>query len=312
MISLRRSAALLAPAILISLAACGGGGGGGGATPPTNPGGGSPPPSASSSPSPKPTATPTSAPTTTPAPSNTPTVDTALTLNATEDFGPNGSLWYTGGTASWANTAGDLSTSQAASGGTVDTMQCTDTIEGTQYPQTAYSQHVFVGIFYNGTEQALPQALGMVNPVAPTQGTPQHKSNTDEVEQYQCEYNVHTHDYSGLVHIEDVSQAQNSSYTFALPYATLQTLVDLWGAQLTANGLVAGSNALNGPVKIYTGVPTGKTQGGQYPGDDLVNSYSLYTGALGSVPLARHNAIWIVIGNYPAAGLPEVQFGEEN
>jgi hypothetical protein len=236
-------------------------------------------------------------------------VDTSLTLNATEDFGPNGALWYTSGTASWANTAGDLSTSQAAGGSaTVDGMQCANTVEGTQYPQTAYSQHMFVGIYYNGTEQALPQALGMVNPVAPTQGTPQHSSNTNEVEQYQCEYNIHTHDYSGLVHIEDASQPQTSSYSFALPYATLQSLFDLWGAQLSANGIVAGSNSLSGPVTIYTGVPSGRTSSGA----DLVNSYTQYTGSLGSVPLARHNVIWIVIGNYPSAGLPEVQFGEEN
>jgi hypothetical protein len=235
-------------------------------------------------------------------------------LNATEDFGPNGVYWYDNGTASWSKHAGDLSTSQAASGtATVDSMQCTNTVEGTQYPQTAYSQHAFVGIMYNGVEQALPQAIGMVNPVAPTQGTPQHPSDTNEVEQYQCEYNIHTHDYSGLVHVEDVNAAQTSSYTFALPYATLGSLFDLWGAQLTANGIVAGTDSLSGPVTIYTGVPTGQVPSGdRYAGDDLVSSYTQYTGTPGSVPLARHNAIWIVIGNYPSAGLPEVQFGEEN
>ena len=295
---LRLSAPLLVFAAF--LAACGGGGGGGG-TPPapgpsSNPGGGGNP---SSSPSSAPTTAPTSAPSSVP-------VNTGATVTAEEDWGPNGQLWYNSGTASWATTAGI--DSAGPSGGPTDGMNCADTIEGTQYPQTAYSQHLFVGIYANGNEMALPQALGMMSPVAPTQGTPKHPNNDYEVEQYQCEYNVHTHDYSGLVHVEDVNLPQNSSYSYAPSYATLQTLLDMWSAQLSSTGLTAGSSSLSGSVAVYFGVPTTKDGSG----NDMVVSYTQASGAPSSVMLARHNAIWIVIGNLPSGGLPQVKFIVEN
>lgn len=284
------------------LAACGGGGGG--STPPapgpsSNPGGGNPSSSPSSPPSSAPTTTPTSAPSSVP-------VNTGLTITAEEDWGPNGQLWYKSGTASWANTAGiDAS---GPSGSQTDGMSCADTKEGTQFPQTQYSQHAFVGIYSNGNEMALPQALAMVNPVAPTQGTPAHPNNFYEVEQYQCEYNVHTHDYSGLVHIEDVNLPQNTSYTYAPSYATLRTLLDMWSAQISSSGLTAGSSSLAGPVAIYVGAPTTKDSSG----NDMVVSYAQATGAPSSIMLARHNAIWIVIGALPSGGLPQVKFVVQN
>ena len=300
---LRLSAPLLVFAAM--LAACGGGGGGG-STPPaapgpsSNPGGGGNP---TSSPSSAPTTAPTTAPTS--GPGGVP-VNTGLTITAEEDWGPNGQLWYTSGTSSWANTAGI--DSAGPSGGAVDGMNCTQTTEGTQFPQTAYSQHMFVGIYANGNEMALPQALGMMTPVAPTQGTPKHPNNFYEVEQNQCEYNVHTHDYSGLVHIEDVNLPQNTSPTYAPSYATLQTLLDMWSAQLTSSGLTAGSNSLSGNVAVYVGTPTTKDGSG----NDMVVSYTQATGGASSVMLAHHNAVWIVIGNLPSGGLPQVKFVVEN
>jgi hypothetical protein len=301
---LRLSAPLLIFAVL--LAACGGGGGGG--TPPTapgpssNPGGGG---GGGSTPTPSPAPTTSASPAPSASPGGVP-VNTGLTITAEEDWGPNGQLWYTSGTASWANTAGI--DSSGPTGSAVDGMNCTATTEGTQFPQTAYSQHAFVGIYANGNEMALPQALGMIAPVAPTQGTPAHPNNYYEVEQNQCEYNVHTHDYSGLVHVEDASLPQNSSYSYAPSYATLQTLLDVWSAQLSSTGLTAGASSLSGPVAVYVGTPTTKDSSG----NDVVASYTQAAGAPGSVMLARHNAIWIVIGNLPSAGLPQVKFVLEN
>ncbi len=303
----RLSASVLTLTALSLLAACGGGGGGGGVTPPANGGGGTPPTSApTQSPTQGPTQSPTQAPTQ--APTQTPVgTNSALTINATENFGPNGALWYTSGTASWANTAGG--DSAAPTGGPIDNMTCTLVTEGASFPSTAYSQHMFVGILYNGVEQALPQALGMVAPVAPKAGTPTHPTNTQEVEQNQCEYNVHTHDYSGLVHIEDTAYSQTPSYNYSVPYGNLQTLLDIWKATLDpVAGLTAGSNSLAGPVAIYSGIPTTRDTNG----NDLVVKYSPVAVTPSSIPLARHNAIWIVIGTPPAAGLPQVTFGESN
>lgn len=192
-------------------------------------------------------------------------------------------------------------------------MSCTNF----QEPSTTntYGQHAFVGIMYNGTIEALPQALGIVNPQPPTTpypGNPSgHAKNTDAVEVADCKFNVHTHDYSGLVHVADASQPQ--SLTAVMPYATLQSLFDVWGAQLTATGIVAGSNTLTGPVQIYTGAPTGKyTPPGSSKTVDLVNSYTLVTGPPSSVTFSHHTATWIVIGTPPANGLPQIAFGMDN
>ncbi|HLI95318.1 MAG TPA: hypothetical protein VKT72_04425 [Candidatus Baltobacteraceae bacterium] len=86
-----------------------------------------------------------------------------------------------------------------------------------------------LGIYHNGKELAIPTALGMQGPVEPTKPTPNapngHPNDNYEVEASSCEYNVHTHDYSGLIHIEDTSVAQSTAPTSPLSYApTLQSL----------------------------------------------------------------------------------------
>lgn len=288
----RFSAAPLAPAVLISLAACGGGGGGG-ATPPSNPGG-PPPPVAGSTPSP------------TPAPTSAPGVGTSsVVVSAEENFVNGNPGWYTSGTASWSNNAGGTSSAPNGSS-SVDGMSCSAVTEGESYPQTQFSQHAFVGIYNNGVWEALPQAIGMVNPVAPTQGTPPHPANTYAVENNQCAYNVHTHDYSGLVHIEDETLAQSNN---SMPsYATLQSIFDVWGAQLGATGITAGSSSMTGAVAIYTGIPTAKDS----MGNDLVTSYVPFTSSPSTLQFSKHMAVWIVVGAPPAAGLPQVRFVVQN
>ncbi len=231
-------AALAACGALAALSACGGGGGG--TTPPTGSGG--PPPVTS-------TPTPTSSPSTTPTPivtatpSPTPTgltADSRYTLSAQSGPQVNGKQnWYTAGvTVAWTPNPGspgmngDTSAGANASTGfaAVDGMSCASTQEPAASTKT-YSTHAFVGIYYNGVEYALPQAIGMEAPTEPTVSG--HPNDNWEVETQQCEYNVHTHDYAGLVHIEDPNFPQNTSTISTLPYSpTLQTLLDLWGVQL--------------------------------------------------------------------------------
>jgi hypothetical protein len=301
----RLSAGLLASAALITLAACGGGGGGG-TTPPTTPGG---PPPATSTPAPGSSATPSPSPSPTATPTSAPVGTSSVLVSAEENYQNGDSSWYTSGTASWSNHAGG--TSSAPNGSApVDGMSCAQVTEGTSYPQTQFSQHAFVGIMNNGTWEALPQAIGMVNPQPPTTpypGNPNgHPSDTYAVEVSQCEYNMHTHDYSGLVHIEDETLAQTNT---SMPsYATLQALFDLWGAQLGASGITAGTSTLTGPVSIYVGTPSGRNS----QNNDEVNSYTLYTGAAKDLQFSKHMAVWIVVGTPPAAGLPAVQFVVSN
>jgi len=222
-------------------------------------------------------------------------------VSAEEDWINGDTSWYTSGTNSWSNHSGG--TSGAPNGtSSVDGMSCTSVTEGTTYPQGAFSQHAFVGIYNNGTWEALPQAIGMVGAVAPTKGTPSHPSDTYAVENNQCEYNLHTHDYSGLVHVEDETLGQSNT---SMPsYATLQALFDLWGAQLGATGIVAGTSTLTGPVTIYFGTPAGKDSSG----NDLVSSYAAFTGAPSGLQFSKHMAVWIVVGTPPATGLPQVRF----
>lgn len=302
----RISASVMAFAAISLLAACGGGGGGS-VTPPGGGGGGTPPTNAPATtpPTNPPATTPPTNPPSTPPPPSTVSAS-SQTVSAEENFVNGDMNWYTSGTASWSNHAGNTSSAPNGSSA-VDGMSCKNITEGTSYPSNAFSQHAFVGIFNNGSWEALPQAIGMVAPVAPTAGNPSHPSNTYEVENNQCEYNVHTHDYSGLVHIEDESAVQSN--TFMPTYATLQSLFDVWGAQLGATGITAGASALSGPVSIYVGTPTAKDSSG----NDVVNSYKLFTGAANTLQFSKHMAVWLVVGKASPTlngvqGLPAVRF----
>jgi len=282
----RVSASVLTFAALSLLAACGGGGGGGGFTPPGGGGGGSNPP----------TATPTPVVTATPTPAGIGVSN--VILSAEENFINGDNSWYTSGTSSWSNHAGDPA--NAPTGAVTDTMSCTHVTEGTQFPADKFSQHAFVGIYFNGTEEAFPQALGMSGPVNPIgTGNPPHTHNTDEVEDNTCEYNIHTHDFSGLIHVEDENFTQGNTFP---AYATLQALLDVSGFTLSNAGLTAGGSSLNGNVTIYTGTPSTKNGG-----NDLVNSYSVYNGSAAALQFTKHEVVWLVIGTPPAA-LPQVQF----
>lgn len=332
---LRLSGSLIALSIL--LAACGGGGGGGGSSPPvttptTAPGGGG-----GSTPTPSPTNKPTQSPSPTPTqtPSGVP-VDKNYALNADEGPQVNGNVgWYQGGTtALWSQSPNEPpvgafgdTTAGASSGngfGQMDGMSCTNTQEPSQNPDS-YSVHSFVTIYYNGTELAIPSGVAMQNPtepIAPSKNAPNgHPNDYWEIEQSQCEYNVHTHDFSGLIHIEDQNVTSPNPDTFKtptspLPYSpTLQSYLDLWGVQLTPTGITIPGNPggnLSGAVAIYYGTQgTDKDQKGNY----LTDSY-VQVSSPSAVPLAWHDTTIIVIGKLPTlpdgkTALPSVSWGVE-
>lgn len=280
----RISASLAAFSAIALLAACGGGGGGGVTPPNVGGGGGTPPPSST----PGPTPTPTTSPTSTPG-------GGTLTVSSTEYVAYDSSAAHSWGTDNWQTNgvtapgeAGDGDTSTGGTGSnTIDGVTCS--LPNGEATGSYYHKHAFVGIYVNGTAYAVPDAVGMLNP-----------SSGDPIFNFQCAYNIHTHSDSGIIHIEDPAVASNGA---APAQYNLQTLFDIWGqpmASLPISG-VAGIPA------IYTGTPSSKDASG----DDLVTSYSAYTGSPSSLLLTEHTAVWLIYGTPPAGGVPQIGFGIE-
>jgi len=111
--------------------------------------------------------------------------------------------------------------------------------------------HSHLAIFYNGKQMQVPQYVGFAPSLAGG-----------------CLYWIHTHDASGIIHIEapDINPPQGGPYLLGMFF-------DLWGEPLTRDN-VAG---LIGPVTAFV-------NGVKYDGD------------LRSIPLAAHQQIVLEVG----------------
>lgn len=120
----------------------------------------------------------------------------------------------------------------AADGSPVDNITCV--------PSEGQAQHFHdqLYIFVNGQQVAVPQDVGIVL----SQG---------------CLYSLHTHDSSGIIHIE--SDSPNQTYY-------LGNFFDIWGQSLTSTNFMGNKidsshkfemlvYDANGTAGIYTGVP---------------------------------------------------------
>jgi hypothetical protein len=136
-------------------------------------------------------------------------------------------------------------TAQGGRGQTVDGVGC-----GTQEYAT-FHVHTHLAIFQNGKQLQVPEFIGFAPNLAGG-----------------CLYWLHTHDASGIIHIEapDINPPQGGPYTLGM-------LFDIWGQPLERNN-VAG---LKGPVTAYV-------NGQQYEGD------------LRAIPLGAHQQIVLNIG----------------
>lgn len=152
-----------------------------------------------------------------------------------------------------------------------------------------FHMHVYVGFIVNGQQVQVPGGIGMVQP---SNSVPGRQSGTVYQSASTCLYTVHTHDESGVIHLEDPSQPQSTNAVF-----NLQNLFDVWG-----NG-PGNTNFPAGSVTLAVGTPS-KTVNG----DDFVTSYSVTTAAPNAISLSRHMAIWVIVGPVPAS-LPQVQWG---
>ncbi|MFN2449395.1 MAG: hypothetical protein ABR508_06345 [Candidatus Baltobacteraceae bacterium] len=172
-------------------------------------------------------------------------------------------------------TPADGDSSSGGSGQTIDGIPCLATMD-----EAHYHVHVFVGLINNGSEEALPDGTGMNNPGADSGGV---------VSTASCFYYLHTHDASGVVHIEDPSTASRTTSLH-----TLGQYLDIWGQPVSG-------------TRVYT-------SGARYQGegDQTVSNttYVQYTGDPHAIPLYAHEVIWFEWGpNYPAASsLPSVHF----
>jgi hypothetical protein len=136
-------------------------------------------------------------------------------------------------------------TAQGGHGQTVDGIGC-----GTQEYATLHV-HTHLAIFYDGKQMQIPQYIGF----APSVGDG-------------CLYWIHTHDASGIIHIEapDINPPQGGPFTLGM-------LFDIWGQPLERND-VAG---FVGPVTAYV-------NGATYDGD------------LRAIPLGAHQQIVLEVG----------------
>jgi len=145
-------------------------------------------------------------------------------------------------------------TGSGGSGQTVDTLSCGAMVQN-------FHIHSHVSIFHNGVHIAFPIAEGIVNPVLTHNGT-QTNAGT-------CFYNLHTHDMSGIVHMEAPAPT-----TF-----TLGQVFDIWGMPLSASN-VAG---FSGPTLFYIGANSNAVP-------------SVYSGDPRAITLTNHEQITLEVG----------------
>lgn len=186
---------------------------------------------------------------------------------------------------------------QGPVGNTVDNISCDTAMSNN------YHVHAFVGLFVNGQEIAISDAIGIVRAggdvTDPYTGWPNQEIYGD------CFYHVHTHDASGMVHLED-PDTQGVPTTGSMFDAG--NMFDIWGLQVNAGQF----GPFSGPVTVYTS--------GQFSRDHQCtsngvcevgsNMYTLWTGDPAKVPMYSHEVIWYEVGtgNPDVTHLPGVSF----
>lgn len=182
----------------------------------------------------------------------------------------------------------DGDTSSGGQGQTVDGMPCVSSMPNT------YHVHAFVGIIINGRQLAIPDGIGMDGPGA--DGT--YAGIPNWTEYATCYYYIHTHDASGVLHVESPQSASLSSSLY-----TLGNAFDMWGMALSSTQI----GPYSGTVRAYVAQVPLKTA------QILRSDYTLYGGDPRTVPLYSHTTAWLEIG--PAyiapSSLPVLNYYEE-
>jgi len=180
---------------------------------------------------------------------------------------------------------------------TVDGVPC-----ATSMITNKYHIHSFVGIIINGSQKALPDGAGMYGPGA--DGTYYGVPNWTEYAK--CYYWLHTHDASGVVHVESASTASNATATLY----TLGTFFDIWHQTLSTTQI----GPYTGTVRVYVAqVHHTSPSTSPAPSQITRTMYTLYTGNPRNIPLYTHTTTWLEIGpTYVApSSLPVLNYYEE-
>jgi hypothetical protein len=127
------------------------------------------------------------------------------------------------------------SPSTAASGQTVDGIQCNST------EQVAYHIHAHLSVYVNGTLRPIPAGIGIVAPVA------EQTANGAFDSASQCYYWLHVHAQDGIIHVESPTTA---TYTLGQFFA-------IWNQPLTASQVGPSTGTVTVFVNgvRYTGNP---------------------------------------------------------
>jgi hypothetical protein len=147
-----------------------------------------------------------------------------------------------------------------------------------------YHVHVYLGIIEEGKQIALPRGIGMFHPGPPSNGF---------INTAGCFYYLHTHDSSGIVHVEAPRNNPPSDWIY-----TLSHVLRVWGLHLSSRGL----GPIHGRLHVFVGnVPLRQT---------LVSTYREFMGDPNNIKLQSHEVIWLEFGKnyYTATQLPPVTF----
>jgi hypothetical protein len=182
----------------------------------------------------------------------------------------------------WTPNEGDTSSGANGSNTIDNSITCQPTMSNN------YHIHIFLGVYVNGQLMALPMAIGMFNPGAPSSGF---------INTATCFYFIHTHDSSDIVHVEDPSPVQNPPTSTIF---TLQNVLDVWGITASANNF----GQFSGPVRVFT---SGQVYDGQNT-NVPATSLTYWGNNPATVPLYSHEVIYVEVGpTYPTT-LPNVVF----
>jgi hypothetical protein len=135
---------------------------------------------------------------------------------------------------------------------------------------TTYHVHAYIGILVNGLQVAVPDQIGLYEPGPISDG---YTSTAH------CYYYLHTHDATGMIHIESPSSVPLSSTLY-----TLQNVLDVWGITVGPDNV----GPFNGQVRAFVATVPLKTLTAQ--------NYSEYTGNPNAIALYSHEAIWLEVG----------------
>src|SRR5262249_37785032 len=131
---------------------------------------------------------------------------------------------------------------------------------------------------------------------------------------YPCVYYTHTHDSTGVVHIE----SDNGGLMETVPNDThfsLGQYFQVWGINVNfprgMPGCVGQFGPYSGPLQILTSGQVYRGGGAVDGSTTQENTLQQYYGDPNQIPLWSHEVIWFLIGpNYPSK-LPSVHFDEQ-